>query len=126
MDNPNIEACLDAIERTFEIEAEHIVRGQLVEIGALAKDKVDQLSALSNAIEQGGLRGQPNAVIDRVKKLQTTAAEHDRHLVAMRHGLSRLLERMGRLQNDSNVGSYNRYGAKVQFSNARGGFESKA
>ena len=126
MDNPNIEACLDAIEQTFEMEAEHIVRGQLVELGALAREKVDQLGKLSNAIEQGALRGQPKAVIDRVRRLQTTAAEHDRHLVAMRHGLSRLLERMGRLQNDSNVGSYNRYGAKVQFSNARGGFESKA
>ena len=126
MDNLNIEACLDAIERTFEMEAEHIVRGQLVELGALAKDKVEQLSTLSNAIERGALQGQPNAVVDRVRKLQMTATEHDRHLLAMRHGLSRLLERMGRLQSDANVGSYNRYGAKVQFSNARGGFESKA
>ena len=126
MDNLNIEACLDAIEQTFEMEAEHIVRGQLTELGALARDKVDQLGTLSNAIEQGALRGQPKDVVDRVRRLQITAVEHDRHLVAMRHGLSRLLESMGRLQNDSNVGSYNQYGAKVQFSNARGGFESKA
>lgn len=126
MDNLNIEACLDAIEQTFEMEAEHIVRGQLAELGALAREKVDQLGSLSNAIEQGALRGQSKDVIDRVRRLQMTAVEHDRHLVAMRHGLSRLLERMGRLQSDSNVGSYNRYGAKVQFSNARGGFESKA
>ncbi|MEO1405809.1 MAG: hypothetical protein AAFV54_04880 [Pseudomonadota bacterium] len=126
MDNLNIEACLDTIEQTFEQEAEHIVRGELNEIGALAKTKVEHLGALSNAIEQGALRGQSETVIDRVRRLQMTALEHDRHLQAMRHGLSRMLQRIDRLQNDANVGSYNQYGARVQFSNARGSFESKA
>ena len=126
MDNLNIEACLDTIEQTFEQEAEHIVRGELNEIGALAKTKVEHLGALSNAIERGALRGQSETVIDRVRRLQMTALEHDRHLQAMRHGLSRMLQRIDRLQNDANVGSYNQYGARVQFSNARGSFESKA
>lgn len=126
MTDLNIETCLNLIEQTFEAEAEHIVRGQIAEVGALARTKVEHLESLSNAIEAGALRDQPEAVIRRVQKLQATALEHDRHLQAMRFGLSRMIERIERLQSDTNVGSYNQYGARVQFSNSRGRFESKA
>ena len=126
MTDMNIETCLNLIEQTFEAEAEHIVRGEIAEVGALARTKVEHLESLSNAIEAGALRDQPEAVVKRVQKLQATALEHDRHLQAMRFGLSRMIERIERLQSDTNVGSYNQYGARVQFSNSRGRFESKA
>lgn len=126
MSDLSLEACLKAVEDVFEKEAELIVRGDITEIGELARVKADQLNELSNAIESGGLRGQPEAIISRVQHLQVVAVEHDRHLQAMRHGLSRMLDRIDRLRNDASVGSYNEYGAKVQFSDARGGYESKA
>ena len=126
MTETNVASCLDLIEQTFEREAEHIVRGEMAEIGALARTKVEHLETLYKAIEAGALRGQPSALINRVEKLQATALEHDRHLQAMRFGLSRMIERIERLQSDTNVGSYNQYGARVQFSNSRGRFESKA
>ena len=126
MDSLNLEACLEAVEQTFEQEAEHIIRGQIAEIGALAPIKVEHLGALANAIEGGALRGQPDTLIRRVQRLQATAIEHDQHLQAMRHGLSRVLQRIDRLQSDANVGSYNQYGDRVQFSGARGRYESKA
>ncbi|MEM7329981.1 MAG: hypothetical protein AAF437_14665 [Pseudomonadota bacterium] len=126
MDNPNIESCLAAVEETFEREAEHIVRGEIAGIGELAAIKAANLGALSNAIESGALKGQPETIINRVRRLQSTAIEHDRHLQAMRHGLSRVLQRIDRIQSDANVGSYNQYGDRVQFSGARGRFESKA
>lgn len=126
MDSTHIESCLTLIEQIFEREADGIVRSDLSELGEIAKAKVEHLSALAVAIEAGGLRGQPKAVIKRVLRLQATAVEHDRHLQAMRHGLARTLQRLDRLQSDVNVGSYNEYGGKVQFSGARGRFESKA
>ena len=126
MSNISIEACLDIVEQTFEQEAEHIIRGEIAEIGALAPIKIEHLGVLYNAIEQGALRGKSDTMIQRVKRLQATAMEHDKHLLAMRNGLSRTLERLNRLSSDANVGSYNQYGARVQFSGARGGFESKA
>ncbi len=126
MDRAEIEACLNAVEQTFEQEAEHIIRGELIEIGALAREKVEHLGALSNAIAGGALRGQSEALVNRVRRLQSTAIEHEQHLQAMRHGLSRVLHRIERFQSDANVGSYNQYGGRVQFSNARGRYESKA
>lgn len=126
MNSAHIEACLETIEETFALEAQHILKGEINEIGALARTKVEHLGALSNAIEGGALKGQPPAIINRVKALQKTAVEHDRHLQAMRFGLSRILERLDRIQSDANVGSYNQYGARVQFSGARGGYNSKA
>ncbi|MEM7637645.1 MAG: hypothetical protein AAF269_01175 [Pseudomonadota bacterium] len=126
MNSLNLEVCLDAVEQTFEQEAEHIIRGQIAEIGALASVKAEHLGALANAIETGALRGQSEDLISRVRRLQATAIEHDQHLQAMRHGLSRALQRIDRLQSDANVGSYNQNGARVQFSGARGRYESKA
>lgn len=126
MDSAHIEACLETIEQTFALEAQHILKGEVNEIGALARTKVEHLGALSTAIEGGALRDQPAAIINRVKALQKTAIEHDRHLQAMRFGLSRMLDRLERIQSDANVGSYNQYGAQVQFSGARGRFNSKA
>ncbi|MEO1322137.1 MAG: hypothetical protein AAFV59_03930 [Pseudomonadota bacterium] len=126
MDNSNIETCLNAVEATFEIEADCIVRSDLGALSDVAKSKVEQLSVLANAIEAGALRGQTKDTIRRVMRLQATAIEHDRHLQAMRHGLSRTLQRLERLQSDASVGSYNKQGDRVQFSGARGGYESKA
>jgi len=126
MDNAEIEACIDAIEETFELEADCIVRNDLGALSDVAKSKVEQLGALAIAIEGGALRGQPKATIRRVMQLQATAVEHDRHLQAMRHGLSQTLQRLQRLQTDASVGSYNKHGDRVQFSGARGGYESKA
>lgn len=126
MDKIDIEACLDALEDLFEREANNIVSGNLSELGEIAQAKVQHLSALSTAIEGGALRDQPQTVIARIQKLQNVAAEHDQHLQAVRHGLSRTLERLDRIQSDANVGSYNKSGARVQFSDARGRFESKA
>lgn len=126
MDNLDLTACLDSIEQTFEAEANFIVRGEVGELGALAQTKLVHLDALTNAIESGALRGQPETLINRVRRLQSTAIEHDQHLRAMQHGLTRIRERLDRLQGDAQVGSYNQYGARVQFSGARGRYESKA
>ena len=126
MDSVTLESCLSAIEQTFEQEAAFIVSGEIAELSALSQTKLSHLETLSNAIEGGALRGQPGALIKRVQRLQSTAAEHDQHLQAMRHGLTRIRERIDRLQSDAQVGSYNQYGARVQFSGARGRFESKA
>ena len=126
MDKIELEACLDALEGLFEREANNIVSGNLSELGEIAQAKVQHLTALSTAIEGGALRDQPDAVIKRIQSLQATAAEHDQHLQAVRHGLSRTLQRLDRIQADANVGSYNQYGGRVQFSDARGRFESKA
>ena len=126
MDNVTLESCLTSIEQTFEQEAAFIVSGEIAEIGALSSAKLAHLETLSNAIESGALRGQSKALISRVQRLQSTAVEHDRHLQAMRHGLTRIRERIDRLQSDAQVGSYNQYGGRVQFSGARGRYESKA
>lgn len=126
MDSVTLESCLSSIEQTFEQEAALIVRGEISELGDLSKTKLENLEALSNAIESGALRGQPEAIVHRVQRLQMTAIEHDRHLRAMQHGLTRIRERIERLQSDAQVGSYNQYGARVQFSGARGRYESKA
>jgi len=126
MDSVTLESCLSSIEQTFEQEAAFIVSGEIAELSNLSQTKLEHLDALSNAIEGGALRGQPEALIHRVQRLQSTALEHDRHLQAMRHGLTRIRERIDRLQSDAQVGSYNQYGARVQFSGARGRFESKA
>ena len=126
MDNKDLVPCVEALEALFEQEANNIVSGNLSELGEIAQAKVLHLTALSTAIEGGALRDQPDAVIKRIQKLQTVAAEHDQHLQAVRHGLSRTLERLNRIQSDANVGSYNQYGGRVQFSDARGRFESKA
>ena len=121
-----LEPCLDAIESVFEQEAEYIVGGNLVELGELSKTKLEHLNALYETIESGGLVGAAPALIERVRRVQATASEHSRHLEAMRHGLGRVLKRLGGLQADTHVGSYNEYGARVRFSDSVGGFESKA
>lgn len=126
MDSATIESCLSSIEQSFKQEAALIVRGEIAELGTLSQTKLVNLEALSNAIESGALRGQSEALIHRVQRLQMTAIEHDRHLRAMQHGLTRIRERIDRLQSDAQVGSYNQYGARVQFSGARGRYESKA
>ena len=126
MNSVTLESCLSSMEQTFEQEAAPIVRGEIAELGALSQTKLENLEALSNAIESGALRGQPQAIVHRVQRLQMTAIEHDRHLRAMQHGLTRIRERIDRLQSDAQVGSYNQYGARVQFSGARGRYESKA
>ena len=121
-----LESCLDAIESVFEQEAEYIVGGNLVELGELSKTKLEHLNALYETIESGGLVGAAPALIERVQRVQATASEHSRHLEAMRHGLGRVLKRLGGLQADTHVGSYNEYGGRVRFSDSVGGFESKA
>ena len=126
MNSAALEECLNSIENVFEQEAEHIVLGQISELNALSGEKLEHLNNLANAIEGGALRDQPQAIIRRVVKLQATADEHGRHLRAMQHGLKSVISRLDRLQSDSQVGSYNKAGAKVHFSGARGGFESKA
>lgn len=126
MDSVTLKSCLTSIEQTFEQEAAFIVSGEIAELGALSHTKLAHLESLSTAIEGGALRGQPESLIRRVLRLQSTAVEHDQHLQAMRHGLTRIRERIDRLQSDAQVGSYNQYGTRVQFSGARGRFESKA
>lgn len=126
MNSETLENCLSTIEDVFEKEAEYIVSGQLAELGELSSAKFEHLTTLSNAIEAGALRGQPETLVKRISKLQATASEHGRHILAMQHGLKRVLSRLDRLQNDSQVGSYDQSGTRVQFSGARGGFESKA
>lgn len=126
MNSIALEECLNSIENVFEQEAEHIVLGQISELNALSGEKLEHLSKLANAIEGGVLKDQPQAIIQRVVKLQATAGEHGRHLRAMQHGLKSVITRLDRLQSDSQVGSYNQAGSKVHFSGARGGFESKA
>lgn len=118
--------CLDSIDTLFEQEAEMIVAGNLIELGELAKAKAEHFERLSTAIESGALAGQSPQVIERIKHVQATASEHGRHLEAMRHGLGRILTRLGRMQSDTEVGSYNEYGSRVRFSDSVGGFESKA
>lgn len=126
MNNQALETCLDSIEQVFDKEAEHIVLGQITELNALSSSKLAHLTELANAIEGGALQDKPKALINRVVKLQATADEHGRHLRAMQYGLSSVISRLGRLQSDAQVGSYDQSGSKVQFSGARGGFESKA
>lgn len=126
MQPQQFEAALTTLEQVFDQEAEYIVRGQLLEIGELSKTKIEHLQAVSDAIEDGVLRGQPQTLVRRVARLQATASEHGQHLQAMQRGLARVLGRLDRLQNDSQVGSYDQYGSKVQFSGATGRFESKA
>jgi len=126
MNSETLENCLSTIEDVFEKEAEYIVSGQLSELQELSAAKFEHLTTLSNAIEAGALRGQPETLVKRVSKLQDTASEHGRHLQAMQHGLRRVLSQLDRLQGDSQVGSYDKSGMRVQFSGARGSFESKA
>jgi|GEM_PF-3485464 len=126
MTTEQLETCLGSIESLFEQEAELIVSGNLPELGELAKVKLEHFNQLTTVIESGALAQQPAAMIDRVKRVQATATEHSRHLEAMRHGLSRILTRLGRMETDTQVGSYNKYGSRVQFSNSVGGFEGKA
>ena len=78
------------------------------------------------AIESGALSNQSPAMLKRIQQVQATATEHSRHLEAMRHGLGRILTRLGRMQSDTLVGSYNEYGSRVKFTDSVGGFESKA
>lgn len=126
MTQMNIESLLNAVEDLFEQEAEYIVAGNLLELGALSMTKLEHLSALTSAIESGGLVNASPSFINRVKQVQATASEHSKHLEAMRFGLQRIRKRMGRMQSDTLVGSYNQYGSRVQFTDAVGGFESKA
>ena len=126
MTTEQLETCLTSIESVFEREAEFIVAGNLAELGELAKVKLEHFNQLTSAIESGALSQQPPAMINRIQKVQATATEHSRHLEAMRHGLGRILTRLGRMQSDSLVGSYNEYGSRVKFSDSVGGFESKA
>ena len=126
MTTEQLETCLTSIESVFEREAEFIVAGNLVELGELAKVKLEHFNQLTSAIESGALSQQPPAMINRIQKVQATATEHSRHLEAMRHGLGRILTRLGRMQSDTLVGSYNEYGSRVKFSDSVGGFESKA
>jgi len=126
MTQTNIEACLDAVEDVFEQEAEYIVAGNLIELGALSMTKLEQLTALTEAIESGDLVNAAPNIVNRVKRVQATASEHSKHLEAMRFGLERIRSRMGRMQSDTLVGSYNQYGSRVQFTDSVGGFESKA
>jgi len=126
MTNEELESCLASIESVFEREAEFIVAGNLAELGELAKVKLEHFNQLTSAIESGALSQQPPAMINRIQKVQATATEHSRHLEAMRHGLGRILTRLGRMQSDTLVGSYNEYGSHVKFSDSVGGFESKA
>jgi len=126
MTTHDLEACLDSIDTVFEREADLIVAGDLPELGELAKVKVEHFNTLSTAIESGVLAGQPPAMIERIKQVQATANEHGRHLEAMRHGLGRILKRLGGMQSDTLVGSYNKYGSRVKFSDSVGGFEGKA
>lgn len=126
MTTEQLETCLTSIESVFEREAEFIVAGNLAELGELAKIKLDHFNALTSAIESGGLAQQSPAMIKRIQQVQATAGEHSRHLEAMRHGLGRILTRLGRMQSDTLVGSYNEYGSRVKFSDSVGGFESKA
>ena len=110
----------------FEEEAELIVAGKIVELGALSTRKLEHLTALTSEIESGGLVNAAPQIINRVKQVQATASEHGKHLEAMRFGLERIRGRMGRLQADTHVGSYNQYGNRVRFTDSVGGFESKA
>lgn len=126
MTQVNIESSLDAVEDLFEQEAEYIVGGNLIELGALSTAKLEHLDALTSAIESGGLVNASPHLINRVKRVQATASEHSKHLEAMRFGLERIRRRMGGMQSDTLVGSYNQYGSRVQFTDAVGGFESKA
>nr|WP_070960306.1 hypothetical protein [Hyphomonas sp. Mor2] len=126
MTTEQLEACLASIESLFEREAEFIVAGNLTELGELAKIKLEHFNQLTTAIESGALSQQPPAMINRIQKVQATASEHSRHLEAMRHGLGRILTRLGRMQSDTLVGSYNSVGSRVKFSDSVGGFESKA
>lgn len=126
MSVPNIESCLDAVESVFEREAEFIVSGNITELGALSSSKLEHLTDLSNAIESGALANATPALISRVKRLQATASEHSKHLEALRFGLQRVQARLGRMQSDTLVGSYNRYGSQVRFSDSVGAFRSKA
>ncbi len=126
MTTEQLETCLTSIESVFERGAEFIVAGNLAELGELAKIKLDHFNALTSAIESGALAQQSPAMIKRIQQVQATAGEHSRHLEAMRHGLGRILTRLGRMQSDTLVGSYNEYGSRVKFSDSVGGFESKA
>ena len=126
MTTEQLDTCLASIESVFEREAEFIVAGNLAELGELAKIKLDHFNALTSAIESGALAQQSPAMIKRIQQVQATAGEHSRHLEAMRHGLGRILTRLGRMQSDTLVGSYNEYGSRVKFSDSVGGFESKA
>ena len=126
MTTEQLETCLASIESVFEREAEFIVAGNLAELGELAKIKLDHFNALTSAIESGAWAQQTPAMIKRIQQVQATAGEHSRHLEAMRHGLGRILTRLGRMQSDTLVGSYNEYGSRVKFSDSVGGFESKA
>ncbi len=126
MTTAQLEACLQSIESVFEQEAELIVAGNLPELGELAQLKAEYFNQLATAIESGMLSEQSPAMLNRIKNVQATAAEHARHLEAMRHGLGRILTRLGRMQSDTQVGSYNKYGSRVQFTDSVGAFESKA
>ncbi len=126
MTTEQLVSCLDSIESVFEREAALIVAGNLPELGELAKVKLEHFNALTDAIESGVLSQQSRDLIDRIQHVQATAGEHSRHLEAMRHGLGRIMTRLGRMQSDTLVGSYNKYGSRVKFSDSVGGFESKA
>lgn len=126
MTTEQLDDCLNSIESVFEREAEFIVAGNLNELGELAQVKLEHFNTLTTAIESGVLAQQSPAMIKRIQNVQATASEHSRHLEAMRHGLGRILTRLGRMQSDTLVGSYNKYGSRVKFSDSVGGFESKA
>lgn len=126
MTTEQLETCLASIESVFEREAEFIVAGNLAELGELAKVKLEHFDQLTRAIESGALSQQPPSMINRIQKVQATATEHSRHLEAMRHGLGRILTRLGRMQSDTLVGSYNAAGSRVKFSDSVGGYERKA
>lgn len=121
-----IETSLTAVESVFEEEAELIVAGKIIELGQLSTRKLEHLTALTSQIESGGLVNATPQIINRVKRVQATASEHGKHLEAMRFGLERIRSRMGGMQTDTQVGSYNQYGNRVRFTDSVGGFESKA
>lgn len=110
----------------LEHERELLQAGRAPEIAELIQEKLDALQAFESLIESGSLAAASGRKRQMVEYILQLAEENSAHMQAVRNGLRHAITRLEGLNTSAHVGSYQKGGGQMSFTNATGIFNRKA
>ena len=111
-----LEAALTQLSGCLNQEREALVKGLIKQAVSLHDTKTLAIRDFEAALQSEPASAMSETVQKQIASLMNTAHENAHYLIAMKHGVNRLLERINNLDASTQVGTYAANGHKVSFS----------
>ena len=125
-DGQSAEEILVRIETVLVEERQLLLSGRVHDMAGLIGEKTGAMEAFDALLRESGTLIRRDTFQARLKGVVQTAKENAQHFQAVQNGLRNVMNRLGRVTQDSYVGAYQSNGLQTPFTKATGNYFKKA